>query len=722
MLESALMYAKMGWHVFPIHGIKKDGECTCGKLMCKDIGKHPKTQRGYKDATTEEEKIKAWFSTTSETNIGIATGSVSGITVIDIDVGPDKDGFETWQNLIREHGEPQTLVSETGGGGMHFIFSYNSGLKTSNNTLGKNVDCRNDGGYIVAPPSTHYSGRQYKWMNPGASLCALPAHLCVKKETRGRPKKDENSKKRYTIEQVSEMLDLISSDDRTLWRNVGVILGREFNRVDEAWMLYNKWANTYTGKKDSKHNERMHEAFYVISQEPSDKELTIATIVKIAIKEGWVPKNGVVPIENFLFFGPGNNYIYRPTGSLWIAAAVDSVVDPVNVNGAIKNASEWLRLHRHVTSMTSEPSLDSDYVVGFDCLNGEIIEVTGAALFNKYIKPRIVLGSAEKATPFVDHCKLLFNKEGDCDQFLDYMAHRAQKPEEKPRFALLISGEQGTGKDTAIEFCTPSLGIWNVANIEPCHLDTSYNSFVASTLVRISEAANLQDMSKWAFNERTKVLIAGSPDYCVVNPKYGSQFHVRMHCGVIITTNHLSSSIHIPPDDRRYDVIEVATKIEMGLEDYEKRKKYFSDLWDWFLDGGAEHVADFLHKRDLSKFSASNGQRKTLAHQIVIASGFSGDDWLHEIIEEFPSHTGIRTDWLMQRAVAKGQRESDVRRTFTHALGRLGYVHYPNLFTDKGEKNKDGRWLIGKKRVNVYVKVGTPRTYDPRTELNIEVF
>ena len=82
-------------------------------------------------------------------------------------------------------------------------------------------------------------------------------------------------------------------------------------------------------------------------------------------------------------------------------------------------------------------------------------------------------------------------------------------------------------------------------------------------MVRISEAANLHEMTKWAFNEKTKVLIAGNPDDLMINPKYGQKFDIKMYCGVIITTNHLMSSIHIPEDDRRTDVIDCASFEEM---------------------------------------------------------------------------------------------------------------------------------------------------------------
>lgn len=718
ILKAALEYIERGWLVFPLHSVVgEERRCTCGMPNCSDAGKHPRLQRGLKEASRDPEQIRAWFGETAPlSNLGVVTGEASGITVIDIDIGPGKFGAESWTEAIKDKGEPDTLMAQTGSGGMHVIFAYNSVLKTASSVLGKGIDCRNDGGYIVAAPSLHRSGGVYKWLNWGTKLSTLPAHLSRRKETRGRKKRDSMYDSKYTVEQVASMLEFVPSDDRDMWRNVGVILGRAFKRIDEAWALYQAWANKAGGKKGRNHDEIMHEAFYELSQQNAEKELTLGTIVKAAIDNGWAPVSGEVPLGHFVFYGPGNNYIYRPTTSYWIAPAVDSAVSPVNEEGKIVKASEWLRINQLVTSMTSDPSIEEDYLKGHDCRNGEIIEMAGAALFNTYRRPTIELGDARCAGPFVEHVRRIFNKEGDSDQFLNYMAHRVQKPWEKPRFALLIAGGQGVGKDTAVEFCCPAIGVWNVANIDPSAFESSFNEFAASTLVRISEAANLHEMSKWAFNERTKVLIAGSPDTCEINPKYGQKYSVRMYCGVIITSNHLASGIYIPPDDRRYDVIEAATMAEMGLTQEDARRAYFGELWQWFLAGGSSHVAAYLHERDLSGFSAANGQRKTDAHKIVVAGGMTADYWLDDILEELGRPELVREDWLITKAVANGEKEQDVRKKVQNVMGRLNYTPYKNPAT------AHGRWFVGKKSTTIYAISGTAIGKDISSILKMEMF
>lgn len=716
VLDWALEYAARGWQIFPLHTVHEvaDGviECSCARGKdCTDAGKHPRHERGLKAATNDEEKVREWFGWGAPpSNIGVLTGQKSGITVIDIDIAEGKLGAESWAEVVAEGGEPETLCATTGSGGMHLVFKYNSALKTAGNVLGKGIDCRNDGGYIVVAPSAHRSGGVYEWNNWGVGLADLPAHMSKKKDGRGRPRKDDMFRGKYSIEQVKGMLEFVDPSDRDMWRNVGIILGREFKRIESAWELYGVWSDRWGGTKGRNHDEIMHEAFYELSLKSggSGGDLTLGTIVRAALEGGWVPKTGEVPIGHFVFYGPGNNYIYRPTTSFWIAPAVDAAVSPVNENGKIVKASDWLRLNELVTSMTVWPGEEDDVIKGKDCRNGQLVPVPGSAVFNAYKRPTIELGDARLAGPFVEHVRKVFNKEGDADQFLNYMAHRVQKPWEKPRFALLLAGDQGVGKDTAVEFCVPAIGSWNVANIEPAALEGSFNEYVASTLVRISEAANLHEMTKWAFNEKTKVLIAGTPDEGVVNPKYGQKYSVRMYCGVVITTNHLANGIYIPEGDRRYDVIASASASEMGLHSDEDKRKYFGELWDWFLDGGNGHVAAFLHERKLDGWSASNGQRKTDAHRTVVVSGMVGDHWLQDALDEIEEVLGenfgcVRADWIVEIACKNGEMKPvEARAKLLHAIKRFGFEVL------KSDHSNDGRFKFGRKNVVVYKRQGAP--------------
>ena len=160
------------WTVLPAK--HADGfVCACGKFGCKNQGKHPMARlapHGLKDATQDVRTVNHWWRCRPDANIGIATGR--GLAVLDID--PRHGGHQSVADLQRRHGRlPVTLTCRTGGGGWHLYFSIERAIGNSVGALGPGLDVRSNGGYVVAPPSLHISGRQYKWCSE-APLAPLP--------------------------------------------------------------------------------------------------------------------------------------------------------------------------------------------------------------------------------------------------------------------------------------------------------------------------------------------------------------------------------------------------------------------------------------------------------------------------------------------------------------------------------------------------------------------
>jgi putative DNA primase/helicase len=112
------------------------------------------------------EQIEAWWRCWPNANVGVATGAVSGIWVLDVD--PDKGGDRSlaeFEALFETLGP--TWRVETGGGGLHYWFrAPGEPLRSNAGRLGPGLDVRADGGYVVAPPSRHRSGHAYRWDEP----------------------------------------------------------------------------------------------------------------------------------------------------------------------------------------------------------------------------------------------------------------------------------------------------------------------------------------------------------------------------------------------------------------------------------------------------------------------------------------------------------------------------------------------------------------------------
>src|SRR4030095_6768483 len=84
LLNAALSYAARGWPVFPCFW-PIDGRCSCADTDCKSAGKHPLIPGGFLNAVTDEELVRAGWQKYPLSSIGVPTGEVSGIDVVDID-------------------------------------------------------------------------------------------------------------------------------------------------------------------------------------------------------------------------------------------------------------------------------------------------------------------------------------------------------------------------------------------------------------------------------------------------------------------------------------------------------------------------------------------------------------------------------------------------------------------------------------------------------------
>jgi Bifunctional DNA primase/polymerase, N-terminal len=167
--------------VLPLHSVTR-GRCTCGQPGCSSPGKHPRVRNGLHDATTNAEQLRSWWSRWPNSNVGVATGAVSGFFVLDV------DRLEALDELHHEHGVlPETLTQRTGSGGVHFLFGYPAEAQIGNRTgLLKGVDLRASGGYIVTPPSLHVSAHRYTWTSQ-KPLSPAPPWLIELAKTRPKP-------------------------------------------------------------------------------------------------------------------------------------------------------------------------------------------------------------------------------------------------------------------------------------------------------------------------------------------------------------------------------------------------------------------------------------------------------------------------------------------------------------------------------------------------------
>lgn len=298
LLTAAREYAGLGWRVFPIFSVSQLGGCECGDPECTRAGKHPAIKKWPEAASVERETIDEWWKDKPDRGVGIATGRESGLTVLDVD---GDEGVVTLGKLAGGIGIPPTPSVTTRPGRYHYYFSYKEGIKSQAGKIGPALDTRNDGGYVVAPPSRHASGGLYTWLQSPfkVPLADWPEFLDGKGKggaggevRRGRPAKEQfNPANPKDVETLKAALEFIDADDEERWGMVGVILGRAFHQADSGFVVYQAWAarsRKYDGKRTKKH-------YYERSKEERKAGagglLTTSSIYKWANEGGWTPDN-----------------------------------------------------------------------------------------------------------------------------------------------------------------------------------------------------------------------------------------------------------------------------------------------------------------------------------------------------------------------------------------------------------------------------------------------
>lgn len=429
------------------------------------------------------------------------------------------------------------------------------------------------------------------------------------------------------------------------------------------------------------YDDPAHE-FEVVALTPEEER------VSAAARERNKSKPGRVALDDFYAHGPSHKYIYRPTRELWPAASVDWMVGPWPKPPDGKKAmapSKWLDANRPVHQMTwapGEPEIVEGRVMGSSGWEPH----ANNRVFNKYVPPPPTRGDAARAGPWLDHVRKVF--PDDAEHLVQWFAHRVQRPGEKVNHALVLGGAPGVGKDSILVPVKVAVGGSNVSDISPGNLLGQFNGWAASVVTVISEARDLGESDRFKFYEASKAVLAAPPDVIRVNEKHVPEFNVPNLVGVVVTTNHRTSGLYLPADDRRHYVAwSEATRDEFD-------EGYWPRLYGWYASGGIGHVVAYLRGVDLSGFDAKAPPRKTPAFWAMVAAGEAPESSeLRSVLEALgdPAATtladiSVKASQLSLHALAAELPDRRGRARAAHMLDRVGYVSVRN------PDAKDGRF------------------------------
>lgn len=212
LLKAALTHHERGWSVFPV----------------KSGSKQPLIEwKSYQEKPASQEEIKQWWRQYPDANIGLVTGEVSGLIVLDYD---DQKG----EDYVRDKGIPVTPCVKTKRG-KHIYFKH-PGFSVQNFAKKEGLDLRGDGGFVLLPPSVHSSGVRYEWLtSPTEELATPPEWLLSLID-----KKEDHPP--LTQSEISEMLDGVSEGSRhaTATKIAGHLIGKNLDPA-EVLKLMSDW-------------------------------------------------------------------------------------------------------------------------------------------------------------------------------------------------------------------------------------------------------------------------------------------------------------------------------------------------------------------------------------------------------------------------------------------------------------------------------------------------
>ena len=207
LFDSALTYLSMGFCVFP----------------CYPNTKKPMVEwKEFQDNVPTIEIIEQWWSKCRDANVAVVTGCFSDVIVLDVD-DPKAKKLVTSMGIIRNTPRVQTRPNR-----YHYYFKYPEFEARSKNNRTIGLDIRGDGGYVIAPPSIHPSGYQYRWIDdPFFGLPNCPSKMLQ------YLKSLMNEKQRIRKRRKNSYRTVLKRNPR-LWKDIQSIVTK--HRKIEKWL------------------------------------------------------------------------------------------------------------------------------------------------------------------------------------------------------------------------------------------------------------------------------------------------------------------------------------------------------------------------------------------------------------------------------------------------------------------------------------------------------
>nr|WP_246736406.1 primase-helicase family protein [Enterovirga sp. DB1703] len=203
------------------------------------------------------------------------------------------------------------------------------------------------------------------------------------------------------------------------------------------------------------------------------------------------------------------------------------------------------------------------------------------------------------------------------------MAFIARNPGAKVRWAPVIVGRQGVGKDIAFRPLHYAVGLKNVHEISPTVLNDKYTPYMEAQLVIVQEMIRHEKQDTY---EKLKALITGTgTDTVVINIKNKPHYVVKNTACFMFFTNH-ADALKLSGQDRRYFIVEAAPQRP-------RDGAYYAKLGEWYERGGYGRILRYLQSVDLTGFDAATPKWTNAKTTMLEASRSMPERWIIEAFE-----------------------------------------------------------------------------------------
>lgn len=559
-------------------------------------------------------------------NVGVRLRA--GDLVIDVDPRNFGDGWkdvDPFSEFVLSQGLDPTSWPRvaTGGGGSHYFLTKPNDISVVDSLRDfPGVEFKTLGRQVVAPGSVHpETGKLYRWdgLDDDPSAAPPAPTSLIDAISRSKAPSLATASGTHSPEEIAVMLAALNPEDfadHEAWFEVmcachhasGGGAKAEFIEWSAGDPVYADHAGRNSSRWDS------------LNAEGGGPKVTVRTLYKLlcdAGREDAIPRISAEddfdddpispsPFEDWVWVADASRFIRRSDLKKYRPEQWKSMYANLKPDGDILNAV-W---------KGNVPIKKFEGLVYLP----EAPEILGGERYNLW-RPSGVEAREGDVSWFEDHMEFMFPDQIQRDLVLDYLATMVQRPAEKIHFALLVHGDQGSGKSAIGEIMRRIIGDRNVVKPSNDEVMNKYTVWQEGAQLAIME--ELMMVGRLDLMNRLKPVI--TEPTLRIEEKYGTPYSIPNHLNLLGFTNH-RDALKVENGDRRWLVVFSPAK--------PREPAYYDQLFAKIgTDGGSAAIKYWLLQRQVSLNPKGRAPQTVAKEDMRRLSMGEAESWLLEAYE-----------------------------------------------------------------------------------------